>query len=205
MKSEKRALKALDGLYSSGYSRLRNHNLKNDIKIEGFFFSDCWILFVRNMDLNLIVGFSSLLDTIKQIYQDMMEKDFTLMTSIAYGQFKYQNRIEFTGIEKNPVYGNAYVSAYLDTERNKNKIQPGQCRIVIENLPQNLIDVIERGHPADPFSLIKTRRGDNQHFYFYWMVNESHQIDNFEQIYQDSYNLKYTGMLQALKNAQNNI
>ena len=204
MKSEKRALNALDRLYSSGYNRLRNHNLKNDIKIEGFFISDCGILFIRNIDHNLIIGFSSLLDTIKQIYHDMMEKDFMLMTSIAYGQFKYQSRIEFTGIEKNRVYGNAYLSAYLDTERNKYKIQPGQCRIVRENLPQNLIDAIEQRVPKDPFSMIKTRRGDSQHFYFYWMVNESSQIDHFEENYQDTYNLKYTGMLQALKNARNN-
>ncbi len=205
MKTEERALNALDRLYSSGYNQLRNQNLQNDTRIEGFFMSDCGILFVRKMNHNLVSGFSSLLDTIKQINCEMMREDFMLMTSIAYGQFKYQNRIEFPGIEKNPIYGNAYISAYLDTERDNPRIQPGQCRIVRENLPANIINAIEQGHPTDPYSLIKTRKRDSQHFYFYWMVHESFQIERFEQKYRDIYNLKYTGMLQALKNAVNNL
>lgn len=121
MKTLERALNALDRLYSSGYNQLRNQNLQNDTTIEGFFMSDCGILFVRKMNHNLVSGFSSLLDTIKQINCEMIREDFMLMTSIAYGQFKYQNRIEFPGIEKNPIYGNAYISAYLDTERDKSQ------------------------------------------------------------------------------------
>lgn len=123
-----------------------------------------------------------------------------LITSIAYGQFKYQNRIEFLGIDKNPVYGNAYVSAYLDTERGNLRIQPGQCRIVRENLPESIISAIEPGLPTNPFNLIKTRDAVRHHFYFYWMVNDSVQIDRFEKKYRDTYNLKFAGMLQALKN-----
>ena len=130
MKNEERALKALDRLYGSGYNVIHSQNDKEDNRIEGFFMSDCGVLFVRNLKYNSIPGFCSLLDAIKQINYDMLKYDFMLITSIAYGQFKYQNRIEFLGIDKNPLYGNAYVSAYLDTERGNPRIQPGQCRII---------------------------------------------------------------------------
>lgn len=198
-------MKALDRLYSSGYNVLRSQNDTDNNRIEGFFMSDCGILFIRNLNFNLIAGFCSLLDAIKQINYAMLEDDFMLITSIAYGQFKYQNRIEFLGIDKNPVYGNAYVSAYLDTERSNHRIQPGQCRIVRENLPESIISAIEQGLPTNPFNLIKIRDIVRHHFYFYWMVNDPVQIDRFEKEYRDTYNLKFAGMLQALKNAEHII
>jgi len=37
MKTETRALKALDHLYSSGYNQLPNQDLQNDTRIEAFF------------------------------------------------------------------------------------------------------------------------------------------------------------------------
>ncbi len=199
MKSEERALKALDRLYGSGYNVLRNQNDSDNSRIDGFFISDCGVLFIRNLNTNTTLGFCQLLGAIKQINSTMIGDNFMLMTSIAYGQFKYKERIEFVGIDKNFVYGNAYVSAYLDTERGNPKIQPGQCRIVRENLPENIISAIEQNLPSNPFDLIKIRNSDRTHFYFYWNLNNSDQIDRFEKNYRDSYNLKYAGMLQAIK------
>ena len=201
MKNEERALKALDCLYSSGYHVVCSQNDKEENRIEGFFMSDCGVLFIRNLSFNKISGFRLLLDAIRQINYDMLGDNFLLITSIAYGQFKYQKRIELPGIDKSPVFGNAYISAYLDTERDNPKIQPGQCRIVTENLPESIIGAIEQSQPTNPFDLIKTRGTDRNHFYFYWMVDESVQIDRFEKKYRDAYNLKFAGMLQALKNA----
>lgn len=202
MKNEETALKALDRLYTSGYNALSNQNDTDNNRIEGFFMSDCGILFIRNLNFNLIAGFCSLLEVIKQINHAMLNSDFMLITSIAYGQFKYRNRIEFLGIDKNPIYGNAYISAYLDTERVNRRIQPGQCRIVRENLPENILSAIEQSLPNNPFNLIKTRENDRLHYYFYWMVNDSVQIERFEKNYKDTYNLKFAGMLQALKNEE---
>ena len=129
----------------------------------------------------------------------MRGNDFMLTTSIAYGKFRYQERIEFEGIEKNPIYGNAYVSAFLDNENGKPKIQPGQCRIVEENLPSDITRSIEQSQNNDIFRMIRRREGDNKHYYYYWMVNDSHEIERFEQNYKDAYTLKYAGMLEALK------
>jgi len=47
--------------------------------------------------------------------------------------------------------------------------------------------------------MIKKRNNDENHFYFYWMREEPSEIEAFEKEYCDSYKLKFTGMLNALK------
>jgi hypothetical protein len=47
--------------------------------------------------------------------------------------------------------------------------------------------------------MIRKRKGDNKHYYYYWMVNDPSEIERFERDYKDAYNLKYAGMLKALK------
>ena len=200
MRNEKKAWKALDRLYQYGYEILRNQN--NECRVEGIFISDSGVLFVRRN--NRIIpkisdGLISLLMILKRINERMRGNDFMLTTSIAYGEFRYQERIEFRGIEKNPIYGNAYISAFLDNENGKPKIQPGQCRIVEENLPSDITRSIEQSQNNDIFGMIRKREGDNKHYYYYWMVNDSHEIERFEQNYKDAYTLKYAGMLKALK------
>ena len=104
----------------------------------------------------------------------MREHDFMLTTSIAYGKFRYQERIEFEGIEKNPIYGNAYISAFLDNENGKPKIQPGQCRIIKENLPNDITSTIEESQNNEIFSRIKEREGENGGavFIISWQVGD---------------------------------
>jgi len=200
MRTGKKAWKALDRLYQCGYEILRNQN--NECRVEGIFISDSGVLFVRRNNQiipNTAESLKSLLVIIKRVNERMRENDFMLITSIAYGKFRYQERIEFEGIEKNPIYGNAYVSAFLDNENGKPKIQPGQCRIVRENLPSNITQVIEQNQDDGIFRMIRKRGDDNKHFYYYWMVNDPLEIERFEQDYKNAYNLKYAGMLKALK------
>ncbi len=202
MQKKDEAWNALDRLYSSGYDILQNPKELNGHRVEGIFISDSGVLFVRNNprnDIHQTDGLHSLLQAIKKINQQMLESEFMLTTSIAYGKFKYQERIEFPGIGKTPIYGNAYVSAFLDNENGNPKIQPGQCRIVVnENLPNSITKSIEESQD-DIFRLIRKRNGDNKHYYYYWMVNHPNEIERFERDYKNAYNLKYAGMLKALK------
>jgi hypothetical protein len=91
------------------------------------------------------------------------------------------------------------VSVFLDNENGKPKIQPGQCRIVEENLPSDITRSIEQSQNSDIFGMIRGREGDNKHYYYYWMVNDFYGIEKFERNYEDAYTLKYAGMLKALK------
>jgi hypothetical protein len=184
MKNDSLALEAIRHFYQTGFDVLSDSN-----NVEGFFISDCGILFPRNgSNENKL---RDLLSVVKKINQRMLSRNYMLTTSIAFGRFDYQGKIEFQGIEKNPIYGGAYVKAFMDNETGKPRIQPGQCRIVKEFLPQ-----IE----FSDFPLVVERGRDNIHFYYYWNLNESDSISHFENRYKDSYSLKYAGMINALKN-----
>ncbi|MBS0646142.1 MAG: hypothetical protein JSR97_06075 [Verrucomicrobia bacterium] len=186
MKDDRKALEALKRLYQSGYDALREAN-----GVEGFFVSDSGILFVRTGTPH--ERLVKILSVIKQINRQMLRRDYMLTTSIAYGNFDYHDKLEFDGIEKNPIYGYAYVQAFLDNETGSPRLQPGQCRLVTRNLPDN-IDFMN-----GDFNLLKQKGNDNNHRYYYWNVNQPNEIENFEETYNDSYKLKYTGMLKALK------
>lgn len=123
-----------------------------------------------------------------EINRELLKADIMLTTSIAFGPFSYHQRIEFEGIEKNPIFGNAYVTAFLDNEKGKPRIQPGQCRVLVNELDDNF------------FGFDRRLRKSKNHFYYYWMVDNCDQIDDFERQYNDSYQMKYKGMLSALKN-----
>jgi len=129
----------------------------------------------------------------------MLNYDFMLTTTVAYGEFKCQERFEYSGIEKNPIYGKAYVCALMDNESGKPKIQPGQCRIVKQGLPDKLISSIDNISNDEILRMVKRRDNDKDHYYFYWMVETPNEIKQFEEEYTDAYNLKYAGMLKALK------
>ena len=190
------AHKALNDFYDAGYKTLNKYNrttMQNGIRVEGFFISDCGILFVNNAQtsLNEADNLKSILEVIREINEIMIEKDIMLTTSIAYGDFKYQERIEFEGIDKTLIMGNAYLNAFLDNENANPKIKPGQCRLVKKNLP----DISVEGR----FERLCKSDRNNKHYYYYWMVSTPDEIESFESKYKDTYNLKYAGMIDALK------
>ncbi len=194
MKEEK-AFDTLKLFYQTGYDTLRDQQGS----IDGLFISDCGIIFCRIYG-DERASLRSLLKVTKNINKKMLQRDLMLTTSIAYGRFSYHQRIEFDGISKNPIYGQAYVSAYFDNENGKPKIEPGQCRIIKENLPNDIKDFLESETQTNIqgdniFKMIQKRKRDNKHYYFYWMRDDPREIEDFEKQYMDS---KYRGMLMAL-------
>lgn len=190
-----KAWKALDAFYQLGYDVLKTYSEKyNGTKIEGIFVSDCGILFSRGGDSKK-EELVALLESIDKINRGMLEKEFMLTTSIAYGPFKYHERIEFQGIEKNAIYGGAYVQAYLDNTDEKSKIQPGQCRIVVKKLPEEVITFLDRKEEL----FAKVKKESSKHYYFYWNVDTSSEIEGFKEKHREAFNLKYNAMIKALK------
>ena len=118
MKTEEKALQALNRLYASGYDILPRRDTLP--KVEGMFFSDSGLLFVRNgqnsQPLNEI---KALLNVIKRINIAMKDEGDGFMTtsSIAFGKFKYQERIEFPGIGKNHNGGNCAAGVFRELAR----------------------------------------------------------------------------------------
>ena len=173
-----RAAEALDKFYQIGYEVLQSYH-----KVSGIFISDCGVLFV-SQTTSINEQLNTILEVVKNINQRMLYENFMLTTNIAYGDFSYQDRVEFNGISKNLLFGNAYLDAYSDNI-SKPKMEPGMCRILSKNIKDtSFLD-------SNQFLMRK-----KEHYYFYWNVNIPEQIEAFEKNYR---NAKYDGILQSLK------
>jgi len=202
---EGKAPSALDIFFSEGYRQLKRQGISE--YVDGIFVSDCGIMFARNdkhPEQDNIFYLKKLLDVMRNLNNTMLQSDKMLVTSIAYGSFEYIDRIVLRNMSKNLFHGDAYLNAYLDNADGVPKITPGQCRIVIKDLPSEVKDILEEPRLNDDIlKMIKTRNKDKKHYYFYWMRNDPWQIERFEKKYSDSYELIYGGMLNALKDGDN--
>jgi hypothetical protein len=193
MRVNEKAWHALDRLYQSGYERLQQFP-----SVEGLFVSDSGILFVRN-GLDLQHRLDNILQVLRLINRDMLESGYMLTTSVAYGDFKFQERIEFPGIGKSPIYGNAYVQSYADNSSGHPAIEPGYCRLVLKSIPFQFTSNAPSINQPASFRFMRQRAGDRSHVYFYWNLDDPSHIDNFERDYTDAYQLKFEGMLKAFR------
>ena len=164
MTDGKRGPAALDALYQSGYHVI-SHQPGDGPRVEGLFVSDCGVLFVRGDQDPPARRLESLLNAIETLNRRCFEHAVSLTTAICWGEFSYHERIEIPGIEKNPIYGNAYVSAFIDNEATSPKLYPNECRVLKRDLPQDVLDLCTQRQGA-----IGSRIRDTQHhFYFEWM------------------------------------
>jgi hypothetical protein len=199
MGEEGKALEALNNFYSCAY-----HVLEKQKCVKGLFVSDCGVLFVDD-DNNLsntckLSKLNKLLGVIQEINVKMLKKKYMLTTSIAYGKFSYRNKIEFKGIEKNPIYGNAYINAYLDNENGNPRIKAGQCRILVNDEVESLFSggnktIIEKYHHLQ---LVKTKEAV-RYYRYYWNVQSIDEIEGFEKAYKNAEESMYLDMWKALK------
>lgn len=187
---ENKALKALDLFYKAGYNKLQQIKDK-PTRVEGVFVSDCGVLFTRKESDNCVVNeLKILLDVVGNLNKRLVLEGFLLTTSIAYGEFKYENRNGLDVMTKNAIYGNAYVKAFMDNESRNPKLLPGQCRIIKANLPEiatdylNSNDVIER---------------KQNHYYYWWAAKNSEDMEIVNRAY-DRINNYYADLTETLKN-----
>jgi len=210
MKTPKKAYRALDNFYQIGYDVLLEYHKENEERrIDGLFISDCGVLFSRRDNFNnddnheKQRALKPLLDAIETISQRMINNDYLLTASIAYGKFDYQERIEFGGIDKNLMYGNAYLDAYLDNETGRPKLEPGHCRILKTDLNGQFWQQLKISDDP-PFDRLISKPNDAKHLYFYWMVDFENQVGDFQKEYTDTYNMKYKGMIDVIKTFNQN-
>lgn len=165
MKDGVRGPMALDALYASGFHAL--HQQAGVPKVEGIFISDCGILFVQDGG-GVVEKLQSICKVVEEINRLCFKRAVSLTTSIAWGDFSYHQRIEFPGITKNPVYGNAYVDAFIDCESDSPKMYPNECRISRKNLPEEIIDYVHSKRDE----IGQRCRETKDHIYFEWMRGE---------------------------------
>ncbi len=196
VKNDKNAAsQKLDTFYQIIYHILDKDG-NNDIN--GLLVSDCGILFVKEENEEKEKQLSKLLKVVKEINQKMLLNDSLLTTSIAHGDFKYKEKIEFEGIGKNLIHGNAYLEAFLDSESDKAKLRPGECRILMNTLPRNLKDYLNNDNLENIFKFLRTH--NRKYYYFYWMLEDPSEIDKIKKEYNKAYESRYTAIKQVLNN-----
>jgi hypothetical protein len=199
-KNSAKAIQALGSFYAVTFDVLQNTRGKTTPPIYGLIVSDCAILVAdnQNRDGNT-AAFQSLLAAVKKINEDSLSRDLMLTTSIAYGSFHYEQRAEFFGIEKNMLAGAAYIEAYKDQSAGKPKLKCGECRIIAENLPAEILEGIE-GNGNAVFQMLQK---NEKHIYYYWMRRTPEEIEPFKNAYKNTEDLKFLGIRLLLSSAQN--
>jgi hypothetical protein len=186
MQNHGKAAKALDKLYKTVYE-LKNQSTYSNIQTLAI--SDCAISFISNTDNRAQLAL--MLNFLKGLHLEMIRTDYLITTSVAYGSFSYHERIEIKGLEKNMLYGDAYLKAYL----NNGKCPEGSIVIICEgNEKDNILQ--SAGTNREFLKDIRRRLKGLQYF---WAVSSSNEIDKFEEAYQDTYSLKYKRMISVYK------
>lgn len=115
---------------------------------------------------------------------EAIANNYMLTTSIAFGDFQYLDKIEFDRVRKIPLYGNAYLRAFYDSENKKYPLRPGQCRIVNDEYLKN----IGLNKSLDEFELINPK--GRKYYYYYWMLNKSTDIEQFVDRYESALKIR---------------
>lgn len=186
MRNHEQAGKALDKFYKTVYAL----KIKPEYSaIQSLAISDCTINFIGSIncreELPLVLSF------LKELHTEMIRADYLITSSVAYGRFSYQERIELMGLDKNMIYGDAYLKAYLNNER----CPTGSIVIICEETEKDSLARSAGEHAAFLRDIRRRARG----LQFAWAVSSASEIDDFEGAYQDTYLLKYKGMISVYK------
>ena len=194
LKNRTNAGKSLGNFYNTIYSVGRDyHHTRNNnrlLEVDSIVVSDCAVIFPRiekfaneqNQISNNILGLQSILTYIREVNRKLIGRnEYTnpLMTtcSIAFGDFKYENRIGLRQVEKNFFLGEAYIDAFIDSETKSPKLEPSQCRLLKKNLD------FMSNIPDNPIcSLLKKQ---SKYYYFYWMLQPLDDQRSYERKYRE--------------------
>jgi hypothetical protein len=194
-----KAESVLDHFYRTIYQCVFEANQieTSPIKLNAIAVSDCAVLFLsreRGEEGNEICKQTGLIFLLK--YLQKMNRSFIkhydpFMTtsSIAYGEFHYENRREIAYLQKNCLRGKAYIDAFLDNESQEPKINPGEVRILRNNLDINITDD----------QLLSVLKPKGKHFYFYWMLDKKTKIRQYQIQYKQTTEDMYNELIKLIQ------
>ena len=161
-KNPEDAAEALDKFYNAVYDVQEEQSPINAIVVSG-----CAIFWIDIR--NCVNELGTILGHLKELHRKMLP-DYLLRTTIAYGHFKYQQRLEISTIRKNMIIGLAYLDAYA----NNDKIDHGA--IVVVQLPEGTSyrDLHFVNKP-----MIKVHCPKKGFCEYFWAVENHRQIKNF--------------------------
>ncbi len=160
--SPDKAAEALDRFYNAVYELQRAQG-----EISALAVSDCAIFWLH--DPTGYPGEASvaprmlecLLTHVKTLHMRMVEEKYLVSTTVAYGHFRYQQRLEIPRLRKDMIVGGAYLDAYAAND----KVREGTIVIL------KPADAPDAAQCAGRFSkMIKPyERSRNQREFFWWL------------------------------------
>lgn len=180
MRNRDKAMQVLSQFYELGFSTLKRHQPREGSKVEGLFVTDCGILFVRHANETPAAVMQTLLAAVEDLNRGLLRRDIKVTTSIAFGFFSYHPLTEYDGVEKNFIFGSAYVNAYQDSVAHP-KLEPGMCRVLLENFDLNL-----KSPPLLKNPIWTRCRRKEKHIYFYWMCENPAAIEGIARGYEQA-------------------
>ena len=173
-------MQTLANFYETGYFTLIDHRRNDGMSVEGLFVTDCGILFVRHQNQTSIEIVQTLLRAVEDLNRRLFAHNIETTASIAFGDFRYSPLNEYDGMEKNYIFGDAYVDAFKDNGATP-KLEPGMCRVLVQGFNFN---ADTRGVREHPIWSRCCREGGR--LYFYWMCNDAGNVEQVKQRYEQA-------------------
>jgi hypothetical protein len=194
------ALKVLRRFFKIGYDKTNPQERHYDNQIQGLFVSDCCVLWTVESDSNKVILISLILKAIRDINKAVLDdplmkrEKIMLKTSVAYGEFEYIETQCHQLIQKELIFGDAYIRAFDD---NSARLDPGLCRLVVdEKFPDAIKSIINGNENKGEFLRLVKKKGNK--FYFFWNCDTSEDIDRFWTEFHNSKKVMYEKMYEAL-------
>jgi hypothetical protein len=163
-KDTEQAAQALDKFYNAVYDLQQRTDSINSVVV-----SDCAVFWIDRVECTNDIG--RVLDHLKRLHTQML-LDYLIRSTIAYGHFRYQRRLEMPRIRKDMIIGGAYLDAYA----NNDKIQHGS--IVIIKLPES-INYRNLQLDREYRDMIKANCPVKGFYEYFWSLRNKGQIGGF--------------------------
>ena len=79
------------------------------------------------------------------------------------------------------------------------KFLSDRLSIFLSNQQSEVCENISKKNGYDILDLVRSKRNDVKHLYYYWMRERRSEIQKFEKEYEDAYNLRYREIRKVLK------
>jgi hypothetical protein len=159
----KKAAEALDEFYNAVYAVQRAQG-----EVSALAVSDCAVFWVHGVDRGgrtrqMLAG---LLERLKRLHRQMVDGRYLVRTTVAYGHFRYQRRLEIPRLRKDMIVGGAYLDAYAANDR----VRKGAIFVL---RPQDGADWPDCAGRCSPF-LCGSQRAKKREFV--WWVDAADQV-----------------------------
>lgn len=182
MKEREKAYEALDHLFESVFELQQNNNRS----VKALAVSDCVIAWVgsrhgRESRLKQIIEFA------EGLHIRMASHRYLMRTTIAWGDFEYEDRLQLHNLQKSMIWGGAYLNAYV----NNKKARVGSI-LLLNN--QELGRPSTISHVCEDWKWRKSNKGWN----YIWAANSPEDIVRFKGI-RSNRNNKYEPLKNLLQ------